>query len=78
MKKVKLGENYRDTIHGVVGIATCRSQYITGCERVCLEYVQDGDVKEYWVDEIRLEGITEEKAGGSHSIPPNRNPPKRR
>jgi hypothetical protein len=34
---IKLGSKCRDKITGFVGIAVCRSQYITGCDRYSLQ-----------------------------------------
>lgn len=65
---VKLGEKYRDKIHGIEGIATSYSHYLTGCDRVDLEYVKDGKVTDHWVDVTRLEAVKltkeQKKPGG--------------
>ena len=88
--RIKLGHTYKDRIHGIVGIANCDCRYLTGCDRVELQYVRDGEVKEIWsdatmVDEV-LEGEdfrepivvpTREVAkdnGGPRKPPPSRNP----
>lgn len=53
-----MGERYTDSVHAREGVATCYAIHLTGCNRVCLEWVdKDGDVKEMWVDETRLEGV---------------------
>jgi len=54
---IELGKKYRDTVHGIEGIATCHSRYLTGCDRVGLEYMKDGEIKDFWVDVNRLEGV---------------------
>lgn len=73
---IELGKKYRDTIHGFEGIATCVSRYLTGCDRVMLESNKDGDLKEYWFDITRLEGVEipepEMKTGGPQPIAPNK------
>ncbi len=53
-KKVKLGSQYEDKLHGICGTATARSEYMTGCTRVLLEYVRDGKIVEHWFDEPQL------------------------
>lgn len=59
-EEIKLGHHYKDKVHGVQGIATCHSRYLTGCDRVCLEAVtRDGEIKEYWLDVNRLEKMDE-------------------
>lgn len=50
-----LGDTYIDTLHKREGIATCYATHLTGCNRICLEWIDnDGDIKELWVDETRL------------------------
>ena len=43
---VKLGKTYEDKLHGIVGVATARTEYLTGCSRVCLEFKKDGEGQE--------------------------------
>ncbi len=73
-----LGEKYRDMVHGFEGVATVLSRHMTGCDRVCLEAMDDkSDLKEYWFDITRLEDVkipaSEQKTGGPQSAPPSRN-----
>ena len=75
---VKLGKTYEDKLHGIVGVATARTEYLTGCSRVCLEFKKDGEIKEYWFDETQLKGVkispAAEKPGGPKPVPPSRDP----
>lgn len=51
-----LGTTYRDTITGFIGIATARTEYLGNTPSVRLEAVtEQGDAKERWVNESRLE-----------------------
>ena len=45
MTKIQLGDECRDTVTGFVGIATVRSEYISGCARVGLQPPVDKDGK---------------------------------
>ncbi len=73
MKKIELGTKYRDTLHGIEGIATVQSIHLTGCDRICLEYLKDGEVKDIWVDITRLEGMeTGDTPGGPGKVAPSR------
>ena len=70
---VKLGKKYRDTITGYEGTATGRAEYLNGCISVLLE--GEGETKQRWVDEPRLEGVVSRaKAGGPREAPPSRDP----
>lgn len=64
MTTIKLGETYTDTLHGITGIATARTEYLLGCSRVTLEFVKDGEIKREGFDEPMLEPFTEEKEPG--------------
>jgi hypothetical protein len=55
--KVTLGQKYRDTMHGIEGIAVSRTEYLTACTRVCLETRDGNDIKDNYFDENMLEGI---------------------
>ena len=73
---VDLGKRYRDKINGFEGVATAHARYLTGCDRVLLEAVQNGDLKEYWFDVTRLADVEipddELRPGGPQSAPPSR------
>lgn len=56
-KKVVLGKRYRDVVHGIEGVATSRSQYLAGCDRIGLEYVSGGEIKTVAFDIVHLEEI---------------------
>ncbi len=54
---VVLGDTYHDTIHHIGGIVIAQCSYFTGCDRILLEWVKDGEIKEGWFDIIRLEFV---------------------
>ncbi len=60
MKEIKLGQNVRDRVTGFAGIATGRSEFITGCTRIGVtpKVGKDGKLIEAeWFDEPMLEVI---------------------
>lgn len=60
--KIELGKRYRDKIHGLTGVAAVLSAYLTGCDRVGLEYLNnDGEVKTHYIDVSRVELIEEDR-----------------
>ena len=67
---IVLGEKYEDEQTGLVGIATAVTFHQHACERVMIEYVKDGDLKELVFDAPRLVHVetgvraTTEKTGG--------------
>lgn len=76
---ITLGETYTDIVHNRSGVAICYAIHLTGCNRVCLEWVNnDGEVKDIWVDESRLVDkhqkplVAEEAEAGPGSDPPKR------
>ncbi len=52
---VELGKRYRDKVHGTEGVATMRTEFLTACARVTLEYQKDGEVKSNSFDEPMLD-----------------------
>ena len=76
---IELGRKYRDNVHGIEGIATASTAYLTGCTRVCLERVHDGQILTDWFDETALIGAhlspAEQKPGGPRPVPPPRATP---
>ncbi len=53
---VDLGERYRDIYTGFAGVATARTEYVSGWVSVCLARLdKDGYTREEWVHETRLE-----------------------
>jgi hypothetical protein len=60
-KPIVLGRKYRDTLHGIEGIATAHYRFLTGCDRILLEWVKDGEVKNYTVDAPTLIDVETEK-----------------
>lgn len=51
---IRLGERYRDDQTGIEGVATVVSFYQHGCERVNIEVVTNGEIKDYGFDAPRL------------------------
>ena len=50
-KKVELGKKYKDIVLDISGICVTYSKFLTGCDRVNLQYKdKDGDVKSHHVD----------------------------
>ena len=78
MKRVKLGEKYRDTLSGFEGTATGIFEYLYGCLRVQLSGDKDGEPKEFVFDEPQLEALGVKvtqpapagSRGGPRSAPP--------
>lgn len=73
----ELGEKYRDTQTGIVGVAVARTEFQYGCERVTLETLVAGKVEEYVFDAPRLERVDtgqpvafDPKPGGDHRPAP--------
>lgn len=77
--EIQLGEKYRDTVTGFEGTAIGRHQYLHGCERITLQSLEGGDIKEYSFDAPSLvevgkdgAGFSSERTGGPRSTPPSR------
>ena len=57
---IKLGNKVRDTVTGFSGIATGRTSWLYGCERIAIEpqELHDGKpIDQHWFDEQRVEVI---------------------
>lgn len=51
MEKVTLGKKYKDVVLDIEGICVSYSSFLTGCDRVNLQYKsKDGDIKSHHVD----------------------------
>jgi len=65
MKKVKLGNTYKDSISGFIGVATARTTYLYGCVRILITPIalkKDGDLlPNYWFDEAQLVAVRQSK-----------------
>ncbi len=86
METIKLGSLVRDKITGFKGIATGRTIWLHGCDRICVEpqSLHDGKpIEAQWFDSKRLDlvksGVVEtedapdeEKPGGPQNDPPSR------
>ena len=83
--QIQLGATYKDCVHGIEGVAVSSHHYLTGCDRVCLEWVKDGETKSEFFDVNRLERVgdslvtvpTGEDVGGPATAPPSRKAPSR-
>jgi hypothetical protein len=87
MKKIILGQKVRDKVTGFVGIATCRSMFLSGCDRIGVQpFAKEGKVPDsHYFDEPLLEIIDKtpitkkpkekKKRGGPQRMPvDNRDP----
>lgn len=73
---VTLGKTYREEIHGIEGVAVSKHIYITGCDRVTIEWLVGGDIKSASFDATQLSEVqtgtpikTERKRGGPGFVP---------
>ena len=75
---IELGSKVKDSISKIEGVATARTIYLYGCERICIEFVdkKTGELKEMWLDEQRLNVKSKVKTGGAYAPPPERSIPK--
>ena len=58
IKRIELGSKAKDRITGIIGIVTCRADYLYGCIRYDLQPqdLKDGKAQEpYFIDEKQLE-----------------------
>lgn len=57
---IKLGDEVRDTVTGLTGIAVARHQYLQGCDRITIQPPLDNDGKiqdSYTFDEPQCEVV---------------------
>ncbi len=55
---VTIGKRYRDRVLGIEGVVASRTEFLTGCARVGLEYIDpDGDIQTTHLDETRLDAV---------------------
>ena len=73
--RFKLGKVYTEKVHGIKGVATSIASYLTGCARVCLQYVEDGEVYEPSFDINMLEEVKvkRDSKGGPRPTQPSMN-----
>lgn len=63
-KKIKLGDEVRDTISGYQGIVTAVSEFLNGCVRCGIQSqkLHEGKpIETYWIDEPQLELVKKNK-----------------
>ena len=56
-EKVQLGSRVKDSITGIIGIVTARTEYLHGTPCVCVEFT-NGEPVMWWVAESRVEVVT--------------------
>ncbi len=75
-KTLKLGNKYRDKLHGREGTAVAHTRYLSGCDQVQLEWMKDGSIHALWFDIVMLEGVkvraADKKPGGPKPHAPPR------
>ncbi len=76
MTKFELGKKYKDTIHGIEGIATSHIRYLTGCDQIRLEWVLNGEVHSMYFDVTQLEGVDVPKEDRKPGGPKPHAPPR--
>jgi hypothetical protein len=70
---IRLGERYIDKQTGIEGTATTVTFFQHGCERVSLETVVKGEIKEYGFDSPRLTHVeTQQQATSTRTGGPER------
>lgn len=77
---IQLGTKVRDEVTGIEGMATARTTWVYGCERICVERLdKDGSPLEHWFDEVRLHpvptpepAIPQRASTGGGGNPPSR------
>lgn len=70
---IRLGERYIDKQTGIEGTATAVTFYQFGCERVSLENVTRGEIKDYGFDAPRLTHVaTQQTAQTTRTGGPDR------
>lgn len=83
---INLGAMYRDRVTGFTGIAMSRTEYLNGCQRVCLQSreLKDGkpmDGQIFDTEDLELidSGVTQSgnQTSGPGDVPPPRMVPKR-
>jgi hypothetical protein len=73
--EIVLGEQYRDTLSGIEGVATSQHLYLHGCTRVALQWTKDGEIKDHVFDSPQLERVaplqqvTSARTGGDRPVP---------
>jgi len=67
-----LGKMYSHATLDITGRATAYTEYLTGCNQVCLERLLAGKVQHDWFDETNIRGVektAESDPGGPPSAP---------
>lgn len=53
----RLGNVVKDIYTGLEGVATGYSEWLYGCNRICVEVVENNEPKDCWFDEQRIEFV---------------------
>lgn len=72
-----LGRKYKETVLGREGVAISRIEYLSGCDRVELQWLnKDNEAKSLWIDITQLADVevVNAKPGGPQDEPPSREP----
>lgn len=62
---IVLGDQYRDRDTGLIGVVQSVHFYRNACERVIINYLHDGDIKEASFDAVDLIHVDTEKPATS-------------
>ena len=81
-KEVVLGRKYKDIIHGIEGTAMARYEFLMGCDRILVEYVEGGKIENQTFDVMQLVEATDDDVvaerratgGPARQAPPSRDP----
>jgi len=82
MNKIKLGDEVRDKVTGLTGIATTKVEFLNGCVQYQVQPPVDKEgkmVEAEYIDDSQLEKVKKEKpkrvktdtGGGFHKYPKN-------
>lgn len=73
--EITLGEKYRDNVTGIQGTAISTHEYLHGCTRVTLQWLNNGEIKDYTFDSPSLVSVetdapvTSPRTGGPRPTP---------
>ena len=58
------GKEYTDTLHGITGIVTKRTEFLAGEPIICLETVDGLNIVTNWFDESLIKPATKKESTG--------------
>ena len=71
--KIELGNTYSHVRLDITGVAIAYTEYLTGCNQICLERLLEGKVQHDWFDETNIRGAektVESDPGGPQPMAP--------